>query len=70
MAYVRPSNNPPIDRETLDALARLVGLTLPEADVEPLAAALRDQFAAIEDLERLDLTDVNPAFRFDARWHD
>jgi hypothetical protein len=70
MAYVRPSDKPPIDRDTLTNLARLVGLTLPDEDIEPLAAALRDQFAAAESLENLDLTDVTPAFRFDARWHD
>jgi Asp-tRNA(Asn)/Glu-tRNA(Gln) amidotransferase C subunit len=70
MAYVRPSDQPPIDRESLDILARLVGFTLPEEDIESLGAALRDQFAAAESLENLDLTDVTPAFRFDARWHD
>lgn len=51
-------------------LARLVGLTLPEEDIEPLAVALRDQLAAAEDLATLDLTDANPASRFDACWHD
>lgn len=70
MAYIRPSDKPPIDRETLDMLARLVRLTLPEEDIEPLAAALRDQLAAVEDLETLDLADTNPASTFEAGWHD
>lgn len=70
MAYLRPSDKPPIDRETLDLLARLVGLTLPEEDIDPLAAALRDQLEAADVLSVLDLTDTNPASSFDAHWHE
>lgn len=70
MAYLRPSDAPPLPHETVRILAEAVGLVLPAEDLEPLAVALRDQFAGAGDLARLDLIDINPAGRFDARWYD
>jgi Asp-tRNA(Asn)/Glu-tRNA(Gln) amidotransferase C subunit len=70
MSYIRPSDGPPISHETLGMLARLAGITLRDGDLEPLATALRDQLASIEEIVALDLTDVDPAGAFDAAWDD
>jgi Asp-tRNA(Asn)/Glu-tRNA(Gln) amidotransferase C subunit len=71
MSYIRHSAEAaPISPETVSMLAQLVGLTVPPEDLDPLAAALRDQLASIEILDELDLTDVNPTVELDPRWHD
>lgn len=54
--------------DTVLTLAQLVGLTIPEEDLEPLTGALRDQLAAVTSLDELDLTDVDPIVEFDPRW--
>jgi hypothetical protein len=56
--------------ETVQALARLVGLPVPPEDLEDLMNDLRDHFASIRGLEDLDLGDASPGFRFDPRWED
>jgi hypothetical protein len=70
MAYIRPSNTPPPSTQTVEALARLFGLAVPAGDLEEVALALRDQLAAVEQLDKLDLTDASPCFAFDPHWHD
>jgi Asp-tRNA(Asn)/Glu-tRNA(Gln) amidotransferase C subunit len=71
MTYLQPrASAAPISPEVVELLARLVGLTLPPEDIEPLATALRSQLASIEALDELDLTDVNPILEFDPRWPD
>ncbi|MDQ2742705.1 MAG: hypothetical protein M3Z66_10500 [Chloroflexota bacterium] len=70
MSYLPPAAGPPIDRETLDALARVAGLDIPAEDFDALGTALRDQLAAMAMLEALDLTDVTPIVTFDPHWHE
>jgi hypothetical protein len=70
VSYIRPSAGAPISHEALGMLARLLGIELMDADLEPLAAALRDQLAALEGFLALDLADVDPAGVFDASWDD
>lgn len=70
MAYLHPSAGDPIPPEQIQALAALLGLDIPEEDLESLSTALRDQLASIEALDRLDLSDVVPPPAFDPRWHD
>jgi Asp-tRNA(Asn)/Glu-tRNA(Gln) amidotransferase C subunit len=70
MAYLRASTGPPITPEELQTIARVFGLHLPGQDIDPLSTALRDQLAAVESLDALDLIDVQPVLRFDPRWHD
>ena len=68
MSYIRLTVGARIDFETIETLVRLAGFTVPPEDISLLAEALRDQLASIEQLDRLDLADVNPALEFDPRW--
>jgi Asp-tRNA(Asn)/Glu-tRNA(Gln) amidotransferase C subunit len=71
LSYIRHADDAPeVSPETVATLARLVGLTVPPEDLEPLAVALRDQLAAVSIFDELDLTDVNPTVELDPRWHD
>jgi len=65
---VRSAGANELTSETLQALARLAGFTISPSNMTSLSAALRDQLASIELLDRLDLTDVNPSLEFDPRW--
>ena len=70
MPYMRHSEAQQISPDELQMLARLVGLTIPPEDIEPLGRALADQLASIALLERLDLAGVDPVLTFDPRWGD
>lgn len=70
MAYLHATGGAPVPTELIVALGRALDLAIPEEDLAPLSAALRDQLASIDRIEALDLTDVPPAGRFDPRWHD
>jgi hypothetical protein len=68
MGYVKSSAGTEIPRETIEAMARLLGLAIPPQELSILAASVRDQFDSIMPLETLDLTDMMPAIEFDPRW--
>jgi len=69
MSYLKPrAGSVAIDPETITLLARLLGLSIPSEDIEPLAGALQNQLASIELLEELELGDVTPSYTFDPRW--
>ena len=68
MGYVKPTSAEDIDPATIEAMARLLGLTVSPLEIPVLSASVRDQLASIECLEELDLTDVMPALEFDPRW--
>jgi hypothetical protein len=68
MGYVKSSAGTEIPRETIEAMARLLGLAIPPQELSTLAASVRDQFDSIMPLETLDLTDIMPAIEFDPRW--
>jgi hypothetical protein len=68
VSYIKSTVGNRIDFETIETLVRLAGFTVPPEDISLLAEALRDQLASIEQLDRLDLADVNPALEFDPRW--
>jgi hypothetical protein len=68
MGYVKSSAGTEIPLETIEAMARLLGLAIPPQKLSPLAASVRDQFDSIMPLETLDLTDIMPAIEFDPRW--
>lgn len=70
MAYLHATGGEPIPLETIATLGRLLGLAIPEEDLEALSVALRDQLAAIDAIESLDLSGVAPPVQFDPRWHD
>jgi hypothetical protein len=58
-----------IDIEAVRTLTRLQGLTVPDEDLEPLAAALAGQLAAGNRiLERYGAADAEPPVIFDPRW--
>ena len=69
MSYLSPGEAR-ISREALQLLAQLVRMPMPREDVHALAAALTGQLAAIEQIDRLDLEDIQPALGFDPRWDD
>jgi hypothetical protein len=68
MGYVKATSGKEIPSTTIEAMARLLGLAIPPAEIATLAASVRDQLASIESLEQLDLTDIAPALEFDPRW--
>jgi hypothetical protein len=68
LGYVKPTSAEDIDPATIEAMARLLGLTVSPLEIPMLSASVRDQLASIESLEELDLTDVMPALDFDPRW--
>ena len=68
MGYVKLTSAEDIDPATIEAMARLLGLTVLPLEIPVLSASVRDQLASIESLEELDLTDVMPALDFDPRW--
>jgi hypothetical protein len=68
MGYVKSSAGTELPRETIEAMARLLGLAIPPQELSILAASVRDQFDSIMPLETLDLTDIMPAIEFDPRW--
>jgi hypothetical protein len=68
MGYVKPTSAEDIDPETIEAMARLLGFTVPPMETTMLAVSVRDQLASIQTLEELDLTDIMPALDFDPRW--
>jgi Asp-tRNA(Asn)/Glu-tRNA(Gln) amidotransferase C subunit len=57
-----------ITADTVRQLARVVGITVPEEDVEAVATALRSYRVAFEAVEALDLTEVDPVVVTDPRW--
>jgi hypothetical protein len=57
-----------VDAQTIEQLARYVGLEIPEIDLEVLEPALANQAAMIEILDRLELDDGEPIVTFDPRW--
>lgn len=68
-SYIRSAQGTElISPEVAKLLARLAGIRVPDEDVALLAAALGSQLTSIAMLDQLDLTDVNPAVEFDARW--
>ena len=58
----------PISRDLLEYVGRLVGLLVPDADLDPLQAALANQVAASDVLRSLQLDDLEPIVSFDPRW--
>jgi hypothetical protein len=62
-------NDIPIDVETVRLLARLDGLSIPDEDLEPLAAALSAHLTSSTKIrERYGGLDAEPPLEFDARW--
>jgi Asp-tRNA(Asn)/Glu-tRNA(Gln) amidotransferase C subunit len=70
VSYLGRGAGDEISRETLELLAQIAGIQVPEDDAAGLTEALRNQLASIELIDRLDLTDVQPALWFDPRWDD
>jgi Asp-tRNA(Asn)/Glu-tRNA(Gln) amidotransferase C subunit len=70
MPYIRRSGADRLSTETVELLARAVGLSVPEEDREELAEALTDQLASLAAIERLDLSNVDPVLQLDPRWPD
>ena len=62
-------NDDRIDPETIRSLATLLGIAVPEEDVDSLAAALADQLAAGRRiLDRYGDRSIEPPLVFDPRW--
>jgi hypothetical protein len=68
-SYIRTAEtDEAITPEITRLVTKLAGLTVPDEDIALLAAALGSQLASIATLDKLDLTDINPAVEFDASW--
>ena len=68
-SYIRSAEtDEAITPEVTRLVAKLAGLIIPDEDITLLTAALGSQLAAIAALDKVDLTDINPAVEFDARW--
>jgi hypothetical protein len=68
-SYIRSAEtDEAITPEITRLVTKLAGLTVPDEDIALLAAALGSQLASIATLDKLDLTDINPAVEFDASW--
>lgn len=68
-SYIRSAEtDKAITPEITRLVTKLAGLTVPDEDIALLAAALGSQLASIAALDKLDLTDINPAVEFDAGW--
>jgi hypothetical protein len=70
MTYLHASTGKPIARETILELSRLVGVSIPEEDLDQLSTALRDQLAAVDRIESLDLRGIAPRPCFEVLWHE
>jgi Asp-tRNA(Asn)/Glu-tRNA(Gln) amidotransferase C subunit len=57
-----------ITADTVRRLAEVVGITVPDEDVDSVVAALRSYRSAFEAVEALDLTEVDPVVVTDPRW--
>jgi hypothetical protein len=58
-----------IDVETVRLLVRLQGMSVPDEDLEPLAAGLEEQLAAgLRIIDRYGSAIAEPPLLFDARW--
>jgi hypothetical protein len=57
-----------ITPQLIRSIAGLAGITVPEQDVEALAAVLANQVRTAERLRSLDYLDVPPIVSLDPRW--
>lgn len=57
-----------VDRDVVQTLARVAGITVPPEDVEPLIGALRNHLEGMASLEELDIDEADPIVTFDPRW--
>jgi hypothetical protein len=68
MSYIQSTGTDALSVATVELLATLAGFAVPPTDLPTLAAALTEQLASIERLDRLNLEDVSPVLDFDPRW--
>ena len=59
-----------LDPDTVRALAQVAGIDIPDEDLKPLTAALKQHLASIEALPTMDITDVEPPLVFRATWDE
>lgn len=57
-----------VDRETVQVLACVAGIRVPDEDLDALVAALRNHLEGVAALDALDLDESDPIVTFDARW--
>jgi hypothetical protein len=57
-----------INADSVRLLAQVVGISVPEEDMDSVIAALRSYRSAFSALETLDLTEVDPVVVTDPRW--
>ena len=59
-----------LDSDAVRVLAQVAGIDIPEEDLKPLTAALKQHLAAIEALPTMDITDVEPPLVFQVTWDE
>jgi Asp-tRNA(Asn)/Glu-tRNA(Gln) amidotransferase C subunit len=56
------------DAKTIEALARVAQIDVPEEDRELLRLVFENQSRAIDQLDSVDVSEVEPIVSFDPRW--
>jgi hypothetical protein len=59
---------PPLTNATLQALAGVARLNVPEARQEPVRSALERIYALLDGLDAVPVGETPPASAYDARW--
>jgi Asp-tRNA(Asn)/Glu-tRNA(Gln) amidotransferase C subunit len=59
-----------LDSDTIRVLAKVAGIEIPDEDLAPLAAALKQHLASIDALPTMDITDVEPPLVFRVMWDE
>ena len=68
MSYLTPGSGKSVPEETLRVIADLVGIRVPMTDEAALARSFADHLAAMDVLDRADLSTFTPVVEFDPRW--
>jgi len=57
-----------VTQRDLELLVLVAGLRVPPEDLKPLLAAFKSHLEMVKRLDAIDVSDVDPAVRFDPRW--
>ncbi len=70
MSYVRSRRVQSLDSRIVQGFAKLMGLELPEEDLDSLSISISEQVGSPGSLDRIDLANNLPILKMDPRWHE
>jgi hypothetical protein len=70
MSYVRSRRAQGLDSRIVQGFAKLVGLNLPQEDLDSLSISISEQMESLSSLDRMDLANNLPILKMDPRWHE